>query len=148
LAETNIELAGGGTPDRGADAGEASLSFEEAMEKLEAIVARLESGDVPLEQAIELFQEGMKLSQLCGSKLEQVERKIEMLIETEQGLQRKAFAPEESTGFPWCSVGFSDGSIGHDGRGIYRAAGRPRSSGSWIGSFRRIGMCRPGCAKR
>jgi len=95
LAETNIELAGGGTPDRGADAGEASLSFEEAMEKLEAIVARLESGDVPLEQAIELFQEGMKLSQLCGSKLEQVERKIEMLIETEQGLQRKAFAPEE-----------------------------------------------------
>lgn len=63
------------------------------MEKLEAIVSRLESGDVPLETAIELFQEGMKLSQLCGSKLEQVERKIEMLIETEQGLQRKPFTP-------------------------------------------------------
>lgn len=72
---------------------EPAISFEEAMDQLEAIVARLESGDVPLEQAIELFQEGMKLSKLCGSKLEQVERKIEMLIETEQGLQRKPFAP-------------------------------------------------------
>ncbi|WP_132304526.1 MULTISPECIES: exodeoxyribonuclease VII small subunit [unclassified Paenibacillus] len=69
------------------------LSFEEAMEQLERIVERLESGDVPLETAIELFQEGMKLSQLCGGKLEQVERKIEVLIETEQGFQKKAFAP-------------------------------------------------------
>ena len=65
------------------------------MDQLEAIVAKLESGDVPLEQAIELFQEGMRLSQLCGSKLEQVERKIEMLIESEQGIERKPFAPEE-----------------------------------------------------
>lgn len=69
------------------------LSFEEAMEQLEKIVERLESGDVPLETAIELFQEGMKLSQLCGGKLEQVERKIELLIETEQGFQKKPFAP-------------------------------------------------------
>jgi len=72
---------------------ERQISFEEAMEKLESIVNRLESGDVPLETAIELFQEGMKLSQLCGSKLEQVERKIELLIETDQGLQRKPFSP-------------------------------------------------------
>ncbi|XEC97668.1 exodeoxyribonuclease VII small subunit [Paenibacillus tarimensis] len=68
------------------------VSFEQAMEQLETIVVRLENGDVPLETAIELFQEGMRLSQLCGSKLEQVERKIEMLIETEQGLQKKPFA--------------------------------------------------------
>ena len=99
MAETNVERTGGEAPDhadeRGGAQQEASVSFEEAMEQLEAIVAKLESGDVPLEQAIELFQEGMRLSQLCGSKLEQVERKIEMLIETEQGLQRKPFAPEE-----------------------------------------------------
>ncbi|WP_028560017.1 exodeoxyribonuclease VII small subunit [Paenibacillus pinihumi] len=69
------------------------LSFEQAMEKLEDIVSRLENGDVPLETAIELFQEGMRLSQLCGSKLDQVERKIELLIETEQGLQRNNFHP-------------------------------------------------------
>lgn len=68
------------------------LSFEEAMQRLEAIVAKLESGDVPLETAIDLFQEGMRLSQLCGGKLEQVESKIELLVETEQGFQKKTFA--------------------------------------------------------
>ncbi len=71
---------------------ETELSFEQAMDKLEEIVSKLESGDVPLETAIELFQEGMKLSQLCGSKLEQVESKIEMLLETDQGFQKKPFA--------------------------------------------------------
>ncbi|ALS28397.1 exodeoxyribonuclease VII small subunit [Paenibacillus cisolokensis] len=69
------------------------LTFEQAMERLEAIVERLENGDVPLETAIDLFQEGMRLSQLCGGKLEQVERKIEMLIETEQGFVKKPFVP-------------------------------------------------------
>lgn len=68
------------------------LTFEQAMDRLESIVARLENGDVPLETAIELFQEGMRLSQLCGGKLEQVEQKIELLLETEQGFQKKAFA--------------------------------------------------------
>lgn len=68
------------------------LTFEQAMERLDSIVTKLENGDVPLETAIELFQEGMKLSQLCGGKLEQVERKIELLIETEQGFQKKPFA--------------------------------------------------------
>ncbi|BBI33084.1 exodeoxyribonuclease VII small subunit [Cohnella abietis] len=71
---------------------EPALSFEQAMETLETIVARLESGDVPLETAIELFQEGMSLSKLCGLKLEQVERRIEMLVEGDNGLQRKPFA--------------------------------------------------------
>lgn len=67
------------------------LSFEEAMLRLESIVSKLENGDVPLETAIELFQEGMKLSQLCGGKLEQVESKIELLVESENGFQKKTF---------------------------------------------------------
>ena len=71
---------------------EHDLTFEQAMDRLEAIVAQLESGDVPLETAIKWFQEGMKLSQLCSGKLEQVESKIELLIESEQGTQRKPFA--------------------------------------------------------
>jgi exodeoxyribonuclease VII small subunit len=75
-----------------------ALSFEEAMDRLERIVSQLESSDVPLETAIELYQEGIALSRLCGQKLEQVERRIEMLVEDENGLQRKPFAPmrEES----------------------------------------------------
>ncbi|OUN00665.1 MAG: exodeoxyribonuclease VII small subunit [Paenibacillaceae bacterium ZCTH02-B3] len=69
------------------------------MERLEAIVSRLESGDVPLEKAIELYQEGMALSRLCGRKLEEAERRIEMLLEDEQGqLRRKPFLPERDAG--------------------------------------------------
>lgn len=68
-----------------------AITFEQAMESLETIVAQLESGDVPLETAIELFQEGMTLSKLCGQKLEQVERRIEMLLENDGNLQRKPF---------------------------------------------------------
>lgn len=75
-----------------------TLNFEQAMEQLETIVNRLESGDVPLETAIELFQEGMQLSRLCGDKLEQVERKIEQLMEAPDGtVVRKPFlSPDES----------------------------------------------------
>lgn len=71
------------------------LSFEAAMERLDKIVTELESGEIPLEQAIELFQEGMKLSRLCSQKLDQVERKIEMVFEEEGVLQRKDFQPPE-----------------------------------------------------
>ncbi|WP_276351924.1 exodeoxyribonuclease VII small subunit [Cohnella caldifontis] len=74
------------------------VTFEQAMERLETIVAKLESGDVPLETAIELFQEGMELSRLCGRKLEQVERRIEMLVEGENGPGRKPFAPTREDG--------------------------------------------------
>jgi len=75
--------------------GQEELSFERAMERLEAIVGRLESGDVPLETAIELYQEGMALSRLCGRKLEEAERRIEMLLEDERGeFRRKPFLPE------------------------------------------------------
>lgn len=70
---------------------ETVLNFEEAIAKLEQIVAKLETGDVPLEQAIDLYQEGMKLSQLCSQKLEQVERKIEMLVEEDGGFSKKPF---------------------------------------------------------
>jgi exodeoxyribonuclease VII small subunit len=57
------------------------LTFEDALNQLEEIVDQLESGDVPLEKAIEAFQQGMKLSKLCHQKLEQVERKIEKLVQ-------------------------------------------------------------------
>lgn len=74
------------------------ISFEEAMDKLDRIVAQLENGDVPLEKAIELFQEGMQLSQLCSSKLEQVERKIEILVEENGALAKKPFATAQDEG--------------------------------------------------
>lgn len=56
------------------------LSFEEAMEQLQTVVDRLEEGDVPLEKAIAMFQEGMQLSKLCHDKLTNVEKQLEQVL--------------------------------------------------------------------
>lgn len=55
-------------------------SFEEALKQLEAVVARLESGDAKLEESIRLFEEGMKLSGICQKRLDEADRKIEVLL--------------------------------------------------------------------
>jgi exodeoxyribonuclease VII small subunit len=70
------------------------LSFEEAMNRLEAVVEQLESGEVPLEKAIALFQEGMELSRVCNRKLTDVEQKIEMLLEKDGCLTPTPFELE------------------------------------------------------
>lgn len=70
---------------------EKELTFEEAMEQLEQIVQQLEAGDVPLEKSIALFQTGMELSTLCSKKLEQVEKKIDILIDENGQVEKKSF---------------------------------------------------------
>ncbi|UCZ54612.1 exodeoxyribonuclease VII small subunit [Bacillus shivajii] len=57
------------------------LTFEEAMEKLESVVGKLEEGDVPLEEAISMFQEGMKLSQYCHERLQNVEKQMTQVLD-------------------------------------------------------------------
>jgi exodeoxyribonuclease VII small subunit len=57
-----------------------SMSFEEAMEKLETLVEKLEEGDVPLEEAISLYKEGMELSKLCHNKLKYVEEQLTQIL--------------------------------------------------------------------
>lgn len=71
------------------------LTFEEALKRLEEIVDTLESGEVPLEKAIDLFQDGMLLSQVCSQKLDKVEQKIETLLEENGGLVVKTLELEE-----------------------------------------------------
>ena len=56
------------------------LSFEEAMEKLESIVSRLEEGDVPLEKAISYYKDGMNLSKICGDKLKNVQEMMTKIM--------------------------------------------------------------------
>ena len=56
-------------------------SFEEALARLEEIAGRLESGDLALEEAIALAEEGLKLSQFCEKQLTEAEGKIEQLVE-------------------------------------------------------------------
>ena len=59
----------------------AKLSFEGALEKLEKIVATLESGGLTLEQSLKQFEEGMKLSRYCTRELEETEKKISLILE-------------------------------------------------------------------
>lgn len=55
-------------------------SFEDSLSKLESIVSQLESGDLPLERALEIFEDGVGLARLCQSHLAEAERKVEMLL--------------------------------------------------------------------
>jgi len=60
-------------------------TFESAIDALDKIVEELETGDIPLEQAIKKFEEGIKLSQLCSKRLDETEQKMNMLIKTADG---------------------------------------------------------------
>jgi exodeoxyribonuclease VII small subunit len=61
--------------------------FEESLERLEKIVDELEKGNVPLEQALKLFEEGMRLSSSCRKELEEAEGKVEILLKQNGKLQ-------------------------------------------------------------
>ena len=66
--------------------------FESALKSLEEIVAQLESGDLTLNRALELFEEGVQVSRFCSSKLDEAERKVEVLIKTADGVQGMPFS--------------------------------------------------------
>jgi exodeoxyribonuclease VII small subunit len=55
--------------------------FEAAIAELEAVVKRLEEGDLPLEQSLALYERGVQLSRFCHARLEEAERRIEILNE-------------------------------------------------------------------
>jgi exodeoxyribonuclease VII small subunit len=59
--------------------------FEDAMQRLEEIVKGLESGELPLEESLKVFAEGMELAKYCSRKLEEAEKKVTMLIEEGTG---------------------------------------------------------------
>jgi exodeoxyribonuclease VII small subunit len=65
--------------------------FEECLERLEKIVGELEKGEVPLDRALELFDEGMKLSGSCRKELEEAEGKVEILLKRNGKLHAEPF---------------------------------------------------------
>jgi exodeoxyribonuclease VII small subunit len=70
--------------------------FESALKSLEDIVAQLEGGDLSLDRALELFEEGIRISRFCSSKLEEAERKVEVLTKTaDGGLKEEPFSDEQ-----------------------------------------------------
>jgi exodeoxyribonuclease VII small subunit len=71
-------------------------SFEESLKNLENIVEKLEKGDLPLEESLKLFEQGVGLSSACKQELDAAEGKVEMLVKQRDGsLKPEAFLPEK-----------------------------------------------------
>jgi exodeoxyribonuclease VII small subunit len=86
-----------GTADAGSET-EAGLSFEGALAQLEETVGRREAGEMPLEEALTLFEQGVRLSRRCTTTLAAAERRIEMLVADRDDDATEPFgmdAPEE-----------------------------------------------------
>ncbi|MDP2681630.1 MAG: exodeoxyribonuclease VII small subunit [Deltaproteobacteria bacterium] len=74
----------------------AEIKFEDALKRLEEIVDALEKGDIPLEKSLKIFEEGVRLSRLCNKMLDKAEKKVEILMRSENGeLEARPFEPEE-----------------------------------------------------
>ena len=75
------------------------LNFEEAMARLEQIVRALEGGNVPLDESLTLYEEGVKLVKLCSARLENAEKRIKILVDAGNGtLAEQDFAEGGSRG--------------------------------------------------
>lgn len=68
-------------------------SFEAGLAELEGVVKQLESGELPLEKALELFEKGVGLSESCRKQLEEAETKVELLTRRGGGVQAEPFKP-------------------------------------------------------
>ncbi|MGA2217972.1 MAG: exodeoxyribonuclease VII small subunit [Terracidiphilus sp.] len=69
-------------------------TFEESLKKLETIVEQLEKGDLPLEDSLKLFEEGVGLSEVCKQELDAAEGKVQILIKQRDGsLKPEPFPP-------------------------------------------------------
>jgi exodeoxyribonuclease VII small subunit len=79
------------------------MRFEEALKRLEKIVQDLEDGDLSLDESLEKYEEGIRLSKMCAKKLEVAKKKVEILLKSEDGsVETKPFdekmAEEEDKG--------------------------------------------------
>lgn len=73
----------------------AKEKFEEALQKLEEIVKRMEAGEMTLEESLKAFEEGIKLARFCAKKLDEADRRVELLLRQEGDLTTKPFPEEE-----------------------------------------------------
>ncbi|MBC8165606.1 MAG: exodeoxyribonuclease VII small subunit [Bryobacteraceae bacterium] len=69
-------------------------TFESGLQELESVVKQLESGDLPLEKALDLFQKGMQLSESCRKQLEDAETRVELLTRRGGTVQAEPFKPK------------------------------------------------------
>jgi len=78
----------------------AEMKFESGLKRLEEIVDKLESGDIGLDDSLKLYEEGVKLLNFCSAKLDEVEKKIEVLVKDKGGkvTGKKSLKDEEEEG--------------------------------------------------
>jgi exodeoxyribonuclease VII small subunit len=79
----------------GAEAPPEGMTFEAALARLEAIVEEMEGGELGLEDMMARFEEGQKLAKLCSAKLNEVERKVEILVKKGAEVVAEPFEPED-----------------------------------------------------
>ena len=92
---------GGGGGGGGDDDDDAKTpGFEKSMERLERIVTEMESGKLTLEDMIVRFEEGQGLIRLCGDKLNEVEKRIEILVKKGENLATQPFDAEKVVDTP------------------------------------------------
>lgn len=76
---------------------ETEPSFEDILSRLQGVVERLERGDLPLEQSLSIFEEGVHLSRLGSRRLDEAERRVELLLRTEDGVQTRPLTEDENS---------------------------------------------------
>lgn len=69
-----------------------ALDFEESLGALEALVQKMEQGDMSLEQSLEAFEQGVRLTRECQQRLQQAEQRVQLLMEQNGELQARDFA--------------------------------------------------------
>ena len=87
--ETNTKKGSASKPEK-------KLTFEQAMQRLEMIVKKLDSGDAPLDDMLGMFEEGVSLVKLCNNYLDNAEHKITMLVKGENGMEEHPFNSDKN----------------------------------------------------
>lgn len=82
----------GGAADHAAG-GEEELAFEEALERLERAVEQLEKGELTLDEALQAFEEGVRMARICSRRLEQAESRLYLLLEQDGTERAVVFEP-------------------------------------------------------
>ncbi|MFQ5416611.1 MAG: exodeoxyribonuclease VII small subunit [Myxococcota bacterium] len=96
-SSSDARPAAGSDPHGSDDPGASGVTFESSLERLEAIVDRLEQGELPLEGSLEAFEQGVALTRRCAEQLETAERRIELLVREGANWVTRPFEEPEET---------------------------------------------------
>lgn len=70
------------------------LDFEQALVELERVVTAMEAGNMPLEESLKAFEQGVRLTRDCQQALQEAEQKVELLLKTDKGLATRPFSDD------------------------------------------------------